>query len=68
MGEKEFDRIYSEFLENEYSASESVRGAYSSMDDAFEEYLCAIQEDVFRKAFEYGYAKGIEAARRKKTA
>ena len=64
-----YKSIYSEFLDSDNEqASEEVRKAYSDMGEAFENYLCFIQEDLFRKAYEFGYAKGVEVAGKRKTA
>ena len=54
MTEKEFNKIYDEYNENLGHAPERVTNAYQAMHDAFEEYLCAIEEWTFRTAFEFG--------------
>lgn len=66
---QEYKAIYEEFLaQDEETASQEIRDSYSEMNNEFERYLCAIQEDMFRKAFEFGYVKGVEAAEKRKTA
>lgn len=60
---EDFKKLYDDFLENdEEAASEEVRDTYSAMKDEFEEYICAIQEDTFRKAYNFGFERGIAAA------
>lgn len=54
MIDKEFEKIYEEYNESLGTAPESVRNAYDAMHDAFEEYLCAVDEWIFRTAFEFG--------------
>jgi hypothetical protein len=49
-------------------ASDEVCKYYQLMHDNFEEYLSAVQNDMFQQAFRYGYEKGLEAGKRKKTA
>jgi len=53
MSEKEFEKIYDEYREGLDTAPDSVRNAYSTLHDAFENYLCAIEEWTFRTAFEF---------------
>lgn len=58
-----------DFLENvQETASDEIREAYRKIDDSFNEYLNAVQDDIFQQAFRYGYEKGFEAASRIKTA
>ena len=54
MINKEFEKIYEEYNGSLGTAPESVRNAYSAMHDAFDEYLCAVEEWTFRTAFEFG--------------
>ena len=58
--EEEFQRIYSECLENEPQASETVRNSYQGMHDVFGDYLAAVQEDVFRYAYQCGYKAALK--------
>lgn len=57
--EKVFEKIYYECLENQPQASEAVRSSYRGMIDAFEEYLNATQEDMFRYAYQCGYKAAL---------
>lgn len=66
MSKKEIQAMYEDFIENDTEmAAETVRSAYSAIGTALEEYLCAAEEDMFRKAFLYGYAKGTEATEKR---
>ena len=56
--EETFEKIYSECLENAPQASENVRNAYSELNQWLEKYICAIQEDTFRYAYQCGYEAG----------
>ncbi|MDE7185611.1 MAG: hypothetical protein K2O40_14375 [Lachnospiraceae bacterium] len=56
-----FEKIYSECVENQPQASEAVRCNYKEMIEAFEEYLNATQEDMFRYAYQCGYEAAITA-------
>lgn len=58
--EASFQRIYEECLENGSQVSQKTRDSYDKMQTWFEEYVCAIQEDTFRYAYQCGY----EAARK----
>lgn len=59
--EEVFEEIYSECTENQPQASEAVRRNYRGMVEAFEEYLNATQEDMFRYAYQCGFEAGLEA-------
>lgn len=61
MSKKEFERIYEDYNENLGQAPERVRNAYQAMYNAFEEYLCAIEEWTFRTVFEFGRDYAAEA-------
>lgn len=54
MSNKEFEKIYEEYCEGLGTAPDSVRNAYQAMHNAFEEYLCAVEEWTFRTSFEFG--------------
>lgn len=57
--EETFQRIYTECLErNAAPPSETVQDSYRGMSNLFNEYLEAIQEHMFR----YAYQCGFEAA------
>lgn len=69
MTKQEAMQYQSTFLEDiQKSASDEIREAYRKIDDSFNEYLNAVQDDMFQQAFRYGYEKGFEAASRAKTA
>lgn len=69
MTKQEVMRYQVDFCENvQESAPDEVREAYRKIDDSFNEYLNAVQDDIFQQAFRYGYEKGFEAASRIKTA
>lgn len=59
--EETFLRIYGECLENRPQASEAVRSSYGGMIGAFEEYLSATQEDMFRYAYQCGHEAAVVA-------
>ena len=58
--EEEFQRIYEECLEDKPQAPETVRNGYDRMNSAFEEYLCTVEEDVFRYAYQCGYEAALK--------
>ncbi len=64
QNEEEFQRIYGECLEHEVCASRAVNDSYKSMCEAFERYLSATREDMFRFAYQCGYEAGRKAAER----
>lgn len=69
MSKQQIDEYYNEFMENvQESASDDVRKGYSNMCGWFDEYLSAVQEDMFRQAFQYGYEQGLKEATIRKTA
>ncbi len=69
MTRQEVMRYQEDFFEDvQESAPDEVQRAYSKMDDAFEEYLAAIDDYLFQQIFRYGYEKGFEAASRAQTA
>lgn len=54
------DKLYGEFLENiMVKASEGTRRAYREMEAAKENYICEVQEDMFKQAFLFGYEMGV---------
>lgn len=55
-----FDEIYKECWENQPPASKEVMDAYQGMQEAFETYLCAVEKDWFRYAYQCGYEAGIK--------
>lgn len=68
MSKKEIMALCDWFLENQGQASKRTRNAYSKMRTCFDEYLCAVEEDLFQQAFRFGYQKGMEAAKEKEAA
>lgn len=68
MSNKEFEKIYEEYNESLGTAPDSVRSAYQAMNDAFEKYLCAVEEWTFRTAFEFGQNYAARAEMRKRSA
>ena len=69
MTKQEAMQYQSTFWEDiQESSSDEIREAYRKIDDSFNEYLNAVQDDIFQQAFRYGYEKGFEAASRIKTA
>lgn len=64
MNRQEALKYYEIFLDTDNEeATDGVRKAYSTMQAAFEEYVCALQEDMFQKAFRYGFRYGLECTR-----
>ena len=59
--EETFEEFYSECIENQPQASEAVRRNYRGLLKAFEEYLNAAQEDMFRYAYQCGFEAAVEA-------
>ena len=59
--EKTFEEIYSECTENQPQASEAVRRNYRGMIEAFDEYLVAANEHMFRYAYQCGFEAAVEA-------
>ncbi|MGI6010176.1 MAG: hypothetical protein ACOX8H_01585 [Ruminococcus sp.] len=55
---KEIEKIYSEALENQPMASEAVREGYKKLNYALDEYINALQEDIFAWAYELGRKAG----------
>ena len=55
---------YEDFIENQGEmASDKVRKSCKDYEEAFERYICAVQEDMFQQAFRYGYELGLKAAK-----
>lgn len=57
--EETFQQIYSECLENEPLATETITPSQEDLDRLFEKYITAIQAQTFRYAYRCGYQKGI---------
>lgn len=69
MDRNEIMQYYDKFLEEvKGPASEETRTCYKTLNRWFEEYISAVQEDLFRQAFQYGYEQGVKASGVGKTA
>lgn len=63
MSEDVLKKYHETFLEEvQTTASPEVPAAYKSYLRAFEDYLEAVQKDLFKQAFQYGYEQGLKAA------
>lgn len=63
MSEDVLKNYYDVFLEEVQTATpKEVSAAYKRHLKAFEGYLGAMQEDLFKQAFQYGYKQGLKAA------
>lgn len=62
--EEEFQKIYDDFLEGSRSDDGSVMSAHKKMSEAIENYVIAIEDDMFRLAYEYGYKAAMEKMRK----
>ena len=66
--EEAFQRIFGECLENNtFPTSEAVVNYYQEMNGLFNKYLEAIQENMFRYAYQCGFNAALEARPEKKT-
>lgn len=58
MKQTDLIKEYETFLENNAEqAPEEVRTAYNKMREAFENYLCAVEEQVWKQGFKHAAAK-----------
>lgn len=63
MSEDVLKKYYDVFREEvQTPAPKEVPAAYKRHLRAFEDYLDAVQEDLFKQAFQYGYKQGLKAA------
>ena len=63
MSEDVLKKYYETFLEETQTpAPAEVQTTYKRHLRAFEDYLEAVQEDMFKQAFQYGYRQGLKAA------
>lgn len=62
QNEEEFQKIYDECLERMPDAPAKNAELYELMQNAFDEYLDAHNEYIFRSAYQLGYAAAVEAA------
>lgn len=64
--EETFQKIFSECLENNaFPTSESVKNSYYEMNELFNKYLEAIQESMFRYAYQCGFNAALKACLKK---
>lgn len=56
---EEFDRIYSDLIDEKPSADKAVMKRYQKMGYALDDYISAIEEDTFRYAYECGYKAAL---------
>lgn len=64
MSKQDLENIFEDFLESENStADKKVMESYKRMDELFEDYICNVQEDMFKKAFLYGFNEGMKQAK-----
>ena len=56
---EEFERIYSEFLDERPSADNIVMKRYNAIQRALNDYLSVYEEDTFRYAYECGYKAAL---------
>lgn len=62
----DMEEIYSDFLENNIKpAPEKIRTGYITMCKAIEEHLAALEEEMFYRAFKFGYKKALEKNNKK---
>ena len=63
MSEDVLKNYYDVFREEvQTTAPKEVQTSYSGFMTAFQDYLGAVQEDLFKQAFQYGYKQGLKAA------
>ena len=54
----DLNKEYEEFLENdEEQASEEIKESYNELHAAFEKYICALEEHMWKKGFNYATRK-----------
>ena len=64
MDKQKISEYYETFLEDvQENADEKVRTTYKAYNRALDDYISAIQEDLFHQAFRYGYEQGLKAAK-----
>ena len=57
--EETFQKIFLECLENAPTATEAIKSSYSGMDSMFNNYIEAIEEWIFRHAYQCGYEAAL---------
>ena len=69
MNREEALKYYDGFLEDDREpASDDVKQSWNKHTNAIEDYIAALQEDTFQKAFRYGYEKGLKEGLESRTA
>ena len=62
LDKQKISQYYDVFLEEiQENAADEVREAYKAHTRSLEDYISAIQEDLFYQAFRYGYEQGLKA-------
>ncbi|MCI9439319.1 MAG: hypothetical protein HFH85_19665 [Lachnospiraceae bacterium] len=59
--EQHFQEIYTSSLENYPRSMSRVARLYKKLDRIFKEYICCIDEEMFRYAYECGYAAALQS-------
>ena len=62
--EEEFQEIYTSCLEDHPRSMSRAAGLYKRLDRLFKNYICCIEEEMFRYAYECGYEAGVQEAKR----
>jgi len=66
--EETFQKIFSECLENNSApTSQAIESSYREMNDLFVKYLEAIQENMFRYAYQCGFNAALKVCRESET-
>lgn len=64
MDRQKISEYYDTFLEDiQENADKEVGMTYKAYNNALNDYISAIQEDLFHQAFRYGYEQGLKAAK-----
>lgn len=66
--EETFQKIYEECIEHEPCVTSAVTDSYKGMGNMFQEYLDAVQEHMFRYAYQCGYEAAMESMKAMATA
>lgn len=59
--EEDFLEVYANCLENRPRSMSRAAGLYKRLDRIFKEYICCIDEEMFRYAYECGYAAALQS-------
>lgn len=60
QNEEIYQKIFLESLESIPQATEAIKKSYSEMGSVFEEHIGAIEEWMFRHAYECGYRAAMD--------